>query len=37
VLKLDGPVPADETDALAAAVCHALRARAVLLRAASSR
>lgn len=26
ILKLDGPVPADAADALAAAVCHALRA-----------
>src|ERR1700731_4899784 len=34
--KLDGPVPADAADALAAAVCHALRARALVLRAGSS-
>jgi crossover junction endodeoxyribonuclease RuvC len=27
ILKLDGPVGADAADALAAAVCHALRAR----------
>jgi crossover junction endodeoxyribonuclease RuvC len=27
MLKLDGPVPADAADALAAAVCHALRNR----------
>jgi crossover junction endodeoxyribonuclease RuvC len=27
LLKLDGPVPADASDALAAAVCHALRGR----------
>jgi crossover junction endodeoxyribonuclease RuvC len=27
MLKLDGPVPADAADALAAAVCHALRSR----------
>jgi crossover junction endodeoxyribonuclease RuvC len=35
ILKLDGPVPADAADALAAAVCHALRGRvrASLLRA----
>jgi crossover junction endodeoxyribonuclease RuvC len=33
ILKLDGPVPADAADALAAAVCHALRGRAMLLRA----
>jgi crossover junction endodeoxyribonuclease RuvC len=32
ILKLDGPVPADAADALAAAVCHALRGRATLLR-----
>ena len=37
LLKLDGPVPADAADALAAAVCHALRGRAILLRAALSR
>ena len=36
LLKLDGPVPADAADALAAAVCHALRARAILLQAALS-
>ena len=30
LLKLDGPVPADAADALATAVCHALRGRAVL-------
>jgi len=30
LLKLDGPVAVDAADALAAAVCHALRARAVL-------
>src|ERR1700743_1302238 len=34
LLKLDGPVAADAADALAAAVCHALRGRAMLLRAA---
>jgi crossover junction endodeoxyribonuclease RuvC len=35
LLKLDRPVPADAADALAAAVCHALRGRvrASLLRA----
>jgi crossover junction endodeoxyribonuclease RuvC len=33
LLKLDGPVPTDAADALAAAVCHALRGRAILLRA----
>ena len=33
LLKLDGPVAVDAADALAAAVCHALRARAVLLQA----
>ena len=35
ILKLDGPVGADAADALAAAVCHALRGqlRASLLRA----
>jgi crossover junction endodeoxyribonuclease RuvC len=27
LLRLDGPVPADAADALAAAVCHALRGR----------
>jgi len=27
ILKLEGPVPADAADALAAAVCHALRGR----------
>src|SRR6202790_5523887 len=27
ILKLDGPLPPDAADALAAAVCHALRAR----------
>src|SRR5271169_4749029 len=27
ILKLDGPVPADAADALATAVCHALRGR----------
>ena len=27
ILKLDGPVSADAADALAAAVCHALRGR----------
>jgi crossover junction endodeoxyribonuclease RuvC len=27
MLKLDAPVPADAADALAAAVCHALRSR----------
>ena len=32
LLRLDGPVPADAADALAAAVCHALRGRAMLLR-----
>jgi crossover junction endodeoxyribonuclease RuvC len=36
LLKLDGPVPSDAADALAAAVCHALRGRALLLQAASS-
>jgi crossover junction endodeoxyribonuclease RuvC len=36
LLKLDGPVPADAADALAAAVCHALRGRTILLRAALS-
>jgi crossover junction endodeoxyribonuclease RuvC len=30
LLKLDGPVAVDAADALAAAVCHALRARAIL-------
>ena len=30
LLKLDGPVAVDAADALATAVCHALRARAVL-------
>jgi crossover junction endodeoxyribonuclease RuvC len=34
LLKLDGPVGADAADALATAVCHALRGRAMLLRAA---
>jgi crossover junction endodeoxyribonuclease RuvC len=33
LLRLDGPVPADAADALAAAVCHVLRGRAMLLRA----
>jgi crossover junction endodeoxyribonuclease RuvC len=33
LLKLDAPVAVDAADALAAAVCHALRARAMLLRA----
>ena len=33
LLKLDGPVPTDAADALAAAVCHALRGRAMLLQA----
>lgn len=33
LLRLDGPVPADAADALAAAVCHALRGRVMLLRA----
>lgn len=33
ILKLDGPVAADAADALAAAVCHALRGRAMLLQA----
>lgn len=33
LLKLDGPVAADAADALAAAVCHALRGRAMLLQA----
>jgi crossover junction endodeoxyribonuclease RuvC len=37
LLKLDGPVASDAADALAAAVCHALRGRALLLQAASSR
>lgn len=36
LLKLDGPVATDAADALAAAVCHALRARAMLLRGALS-
>ena len=27
LLKLDGPLPSDAADALAAAVCHALRGR----------
>jgi crossover junction endodeoxyribonuclease RuvC len=36
LLRLDGPVPADAADALAAAVCHALRGRALLLRASFS-
>jgi crossover junction endodeoxyribonuclease RuvC len=36
LLKLDGPVASDAADALAAAVCHALRGRAMLLRAAMS-
>jgi crossover junction endodeoxyribonuclease RuvC len=31
LLKLDAPVPADAADALAAAVCHALRGRVRLL------
>ena len=30
ILKLDGPVAVDAADALAAAVCHALRGRALL-------
>jgi crossover junction endodeoxyribonuclease RuvC len=30
LLKLDGPVAVDAADALAAAVCHALRARSIL-------
>ena len=34
LLKLDGPVAVDAADALATAVCHALRGRAMLLRAA---
>lgn len=33
LLKLDAPVAVDAADALAAAVCHALRGRAMLLRA----
>ena len=37
LLKLDGPVASDAADALAAAVCHALRGRAMLLQAALSR
>jgi Holliday junction resolvasome RuvABC endonuclease subunit len=37
LLKLDAPVPADAADALAAAVCHALRGRAILLRTALGR
>jgi crossover junction endodeoxyribonuclease RuvC len=37
LLKLDGPVATDAADALAAAVCHALRGRAMLLQAALSR
>jgi crossover junction endodeoxyribonuclease RuvC len=39
LLKLDGPVAADAADALAAAVCHALRARvrASVIRGAQSR
>jgi crossover junction endodeoxyribonuclease RuvC len=36
LLKLDGPVAVDAADALATAVCHALRGRAMLLRAAMS-
>ena len=36
LLKLDGPVPSDAADALAAAVCHALRGRATLMQAALS-
>ncbi len=38
ILKLEGPVTADAADALAAAVCHALRgrARSTLMRAAGS-
>jgi crossover junction endodeoxyribonuclease RuvC len=36
LLRLDGPVASDAADALAAAVCHALRGRALLLRAAMS-
>jgi Holliday junction resolvasome RuvABC endonuclease subunit len=37
LLKLEGPLPADAADALAAAVCHALRGtvRTSLLRAGS--
>ena len=34
LLRLDSPVASDAADALAAAVCHALRGRALLLRAA---
>jgi crossover junction endodeoxyribonuclease RuvC len=37
LLKLDGPVASDAADALAAAVCHALRGRATLLQAALGR
>ena len=37
LLKLDGPVATDAADALAAAVCHALRGRAMLLQAALGR
>ena len=37
LLKLDGPVASDAADALAAAVCHALRGRAMLLQAALRR
>jgi crossover junction endodeoxyribonuclease RuvC len=37
LLKLDGPVSSDAADALATAVCHALRGRAMLLQAVSSR
>ncbi len=33
LLQLEGPVSADAADALATAVCHALRGRALLLRA----
>jgi crossover junction endodeoxyribonuclease RuvC len=36
LLRLDGPVAADAADALAAAVCHALRGRALQLQAALS-
>jgi crossover junction endodeoxyribonuclease RuvC len=36
LLKLDGPVATDAADALAAAVCHALRGRAILLQRALS-
>src|ERR1700761_2504250 len=37
ILKLDAPVASDAADALAAAVCHALRGRAMLMQAGWSR